>query len=291
MKPAPFEYHAPTTIDGAVRLLDELADEDPKVLAGGQSLVPLMNLRLARPGHIIDINRIPGLDGMEHHGDELIIGARVRHADVEDSDAVRQVLPLLPHVAGQIGYRQIRYRGTVGGSVCHADPAAEWPMIMLLLDAELDVVGPKGSRRIGAAEFFVDIFTTALAPNEMLTNLRVRTLGGRWGWGFAEFARKVGDFAVVAAATVVEARDGAIERARIALSGAGPVPLRAYQAEGLLSGAALDDTEARTRAADAAGEGCEPTEDVHGMAGFRKRLLKVHTERALKQACEMASLA
>jgi carbon-monoxide dehydrogenase medium subunit len=289
MKPPPFDYHAPQTIDDAVRLLDELSAEDPKILAGGQSLVPMMNLRLARPGHVIDINRIPGLDALEHSDDEITIGARVRHAEVEDSDAVRQALPLLPYVAGQIGYRQIRYRGTVGGSVCHADPVAEWPMIMRLLDAQLDVAGPNGPRTIPADEFFVHVFTTALAPSEMLINLRVRGPRGRWGWGFAEFARKVGDFAVVAAAAIVEASDGAIERARIALAGAGPVPLRADQAEQLLGGVALDDAQALTSAADAAAEGAQPTEDVHGTAGFRKRLVKVHTERALKQACEMAS--
>lgn len=287
MKPAPFEYHAPETIDDAVRLLNELADEDPKILAGGQSLVPMMNLRLARPGHVIDINRIPGLDALDHSGDEIGIGTRVRHSEVEDSDALRDILPLLPHVAAQIGYRQIRYRGTVGGSVCHADPVAEWPMIMRLLDAQFDVAGPAGGRTISANEFFVHVFTTSLEPNEMLTRLRVLLPTSRWGWGFAEFARKVDDFGVVAAAAIIEAADGAIERARIALAGAGPVPLRADDAEALLSGIALDDDKALGRAADAAAQSAQPTEDVHGSADFRTRLVTVHSGRALRQACAM----
>jgi aerobic carbon-monoxide dehydrogenase medium subunit len=291
MKPPPFEYHAPSTVEEAVRLLDELEEEDAKVLAGGQSLVPMMNLRLARPGHLIDINRIDGLDGIHRAGDEWHIGARTRHVEIEDSEALVQSLPLFPAVASQIGYRQIRCRGTVGGSLCHADPVAEWPMIMLLMGAELEVAGPSGKRRIRADDFFEHLFTTTLAANELLENVRVKEPAGRWGWGFVEFARKVGDFAVVAAGVIVEADDGAITRGRIAIAGGAPVPLRSEGAETSLAGAALDDASAIRRAAEAAAESCEPSTDVHGTAEFRRHLVRVQTERALTDACRRASQA
>jgi carbon-monoxide dehydrogenase medium subunit len=287
MKPAPFDYHAPKSVEEAVRLLDELAEEDPKILAGGQSLVPMMNFRLATPGHIVDLNGVPGLDALERDEGGLLIGAMVRHAVIEDSDVLRDLIPLLPTVATEIGYRQIRYRGTVGGSICHADPAAEWPLVARLLEADLLVTGPNGDRHIDANDFFVYYFTTALEPNEVLTGVRLPIPTGRWGWGFAEFARKAGDFAIVAAGALVQANNGAIESARIALGGTGPIPARVDEAEQLLAGAPLDDEAARTRAAEAAAEACDPTDDAHGSSWYRKKLVRVEVERALKEACSM----
>lgn len=284
MKPAPFTYHAPDTVEEAIGLLDEFSDDDPKVLAGGQSLVPIMNLRLARPGHLIDINRIPGLGEIDHNGTHLTIGALVRHADIEDSAVVETANPLLREVSRQIGYRQIRYRGTVCGSVCHADPVAEWPMIMRLLDARFDIAGPGGVRSVESDEFFVHLFTTALAPDEILTHAHIPLPKGRWSWGFSEFARKAGDFAVVASAAIIETEDGLVKRASIALAGGGPTPLRAAEAEQLLEGVALDDDRSLLQAAEAVAEFSQPTGDIHGTADFRRRLVQVQTARALQQA-------
>ena len=286
MKPAPFEYHAPATIAEATTLLTELRADEPKVLAGGQSLVPLLNFRLARPGHLVDINRIPGLDAIEQSGMHLTVGALVRHADIEDSDRVDALMPLLRHVARHIGYRQIRYRGTLCGSLCHADPVAEWPMIVRLLDADLEAFGPGGTRTIRSDQFFEYTFTTNLADNEILTGVRLPTPHSPWGWGFSEFSRKVGDFAIAAAVSIVEVEDGQVRRARIALAGAGPTPIRAHQAESALTGSSLDDEHAIALAANAAAELSEPTSDIHGSEGFRRQLIRVQTSRAIEQAFE-----
>lgn len=289
MKPAPFQYHRAETVSEAVQLLSELEEEDPKLLSGGQSLVPMMNFRLATPGHIVDINGIEDLARVEKADSELVIGALVRHADIEDSAFLQETMPLLPRVAGEIGYRQIRYRGTLGGSIGHADPAAEWPLIMRVLDADLTVSGPAGSRRINANDFFTFFFTTVLEPDELITAVHIPIPDPGGGWGFSEFARKAGDFAIVAAAAMVESKQGKVQRARIALGGTGPTPERAAQAEELLVGAALDDTSVWTNAAEAAAEGCDPTDDAHASGWYRRELVKVQVERVLKEACEMAA--
>jgi carbon-monoxide dehydrogenase medium subunit len=288
LKPASFEYHVADTVDDAVQLLDELSDEDPKILAGGQSLVPMMNFRLATPGHIVDINRVKGLSSVERENDQLIVGALVRHADIEDSAFLRETFPLLPRVATEIGYRQIRNRGTVGGSICHADPAAEWPLVMRVLEASFDVASPAGTRRIDANEFFTYYFSNLLESNEMLTSVRFSLPGTGSGWGFREFARKAGDFAIVATGAVVEASDGAISAARIALGGVGSVPIRSSEAETMVAGVALDDSDARRQAAQTAADSCDPTDDAHGSAWYRRQLVRVQVERVLEEACAMA---
>lgn len=284
MKPAPFDYHAPRSLAEATTLLAELADDDPKCIAGGQSLVPMMNLRLARPGHLVDLRHVPDLRGIHREGRSWRIGALTRHAAIEDDAQVRQDLPLLTEVAGNIGYRAVRNRGTIGGSVCHADPVAEWPMIACLLDAELEVVGPRGDRRVPAADFFVMTLESALHADEVLTHLRFTLPPDRWGWGFGEFARKVGDYAVVAAGVLLEAADGAIGHARIALAGVAGTPLRAHGAEQRLAGAALHDASALTAAAEAAASEIDPPDDLHASSVHRRQLVRTLVQRALVDA-------
>jgi carbon-monoxide dehydrogenase medium subunit len=288
LKPAPFEYHRATTVHEAIDLLVELRDEDPMVLAGGQSLVPMMNFRLATPGRIIDINPIESLRGVEDRGSELVIGALVRHAEIEDSLLLHRVMPLLPRVASEIGYRQIRNRGTFGGSLCHADPAAEWPMITRLMDATFDVLGPGGERRISAEDFFVNFFSNALEPGELLTRVHL-PMGMKRGWGFSEVARKAGDFAIVAAAAMVESLDGKVRAARIVTGGTRPVPERALEAEAILHGASLDDYEAFSSAAEAAADACDAIDDTHASGWYRRELVRVEVNRVLREACLMAS--
>lgn len=286
MKPAPFEYAAPNTLEEVIDLLGELADEEPKVIAGGQSLVPMMNLRLVRPTHIIDLNRVEELRGTSVADSEVRIGAITSHVDIEDARELDDVLPLLRVVASNIGYRQIRYRGTVGGSCCHADPAAEWPMATRALDAHFDVAGPDGTRTIAAEDFYVTVFTPAVEPTEVLTAVRIAVPSRPWGWGFSEFARKMGDFAVVAATAVVEGAEGTVVRARLAIAGAALTPLRSPAAEQLLVGTVLGDESAVARAADAAADEVEPPSDVHGSAAFRRELVRIESRRALSQAME-----
>ena len=285
MKPPPFEYHAPATTVEAARLLRDLEDDEAKCLAGGQSLVPLMNLRLARPGHLIDLNRVEGLQGITATKRGWRIGALTRHAQIEDSAELASGLKLLPQVAGQIGYRAIRTRGTIGGAICHADPVAEWPMIARLLDMEFEVSGPDGTREIAAADFFLTVFTPAIEPDEILTALEVRLPKGRWVTGFSEFARKTGDYAVVAAGVFLELdkKDG-ISAARVALSGVDLTPHRSEAAESALVGTDPRDATAHERVAAAAADAVEPSGDLHGSSDFRRQLVRAELQRALSDA-------
>lgn len=286
MKSAPFEYHAPTSVDEAVGLLHELeeADEEPKCLAGGQSLVPMMNLRLARPTHLVDLRGIGELQGIETTSDGWRIGALTTHAAVEDGRQAFDQLALLPYVASHIGYRAIRSRGTIGGALCHADPVAEWPMIARLLDAELDVVGPSGARVVPAGDFFMTVFTPTIGPDELLRSIRIQRPPATSTWGFSEFARKVGDYAVVAAGVVLDVEDGAIVRARVALSGVDSTPHRSTAAEEELGGGDVGSTELYRRAAEAAAEAVSPQTDLHGTADYRRQLVRAEITRALVQA-------
>lgn len=286
MKPAPFEYHAPTSVEDAVGILHQLekADEDPKCLAGGQSLVPMMNLRLARPTHLVDLRGIGELQEIETTSEGWRIGALTTHATLEDARQTFEELPLLPYVASHIGYRAIRSRGTMGGALCHADPVAEWPMIARLLDAEMDVVGPAGARAVPASDFFMTIFTPALAPDELLRSIRIVRPPGTSRWGFSEFARKVGDYAVVAAGVVLDVEDGVIARARVALSGVDSTPHRSTAAEEELRGGDVADAEVHRRAAEAAAEAVDPPGDLHGTTDYRRQLVRAEITRALAQA-------
>ena len=285
MKPPPFGYTAPTTVAEAVGLLVERAAAEPRVLAGGQSLVPLMNFRLAQPGYLIDLRRVAGLSGIRIDGDTLVIGAMTRQADVEDSHEVAAVAPLLAEAIGHVADRPIRNIGTIGGSIAHADPSAELPAVALALDAELVAAGPAGSRRIPASEFFRGPFTTALEPDEILTEIRLPRRDG--GHAFVEFARTHGTFAVVAVAAVVGIAGGRIANASIALAGVAPTPVRATVAEEVLAGADLADVDVAA-AADAAAAVLHPAGDVHASAATRTELARVHVRRALGLALSRA---
>jgi CO/xanthine dehydrogenase FAD-binding subunit len=287
MKPAQFEYDDPQTEDEALELLARHGDEC-KVIAGGQSLVPLMNFRLARPARLIDINRIDSLSYIKREAGRLVIGAMARHTHVEHSEAVAQGWPLLTEAIGWVGHAQIRNRGTIGGSVAHADPAAELPAAFAALDASFQVRSKRGSRTVGWAEFFVSEFTTRLAPDELVTAVEVPAPEPGSGSAFVEYARRHGDFALGGAAVTVKlGRDGRCARATIALLSAGPAPVRAEAAEQQLRGATLDDASTRAAAATAV-KGLRPTTDLHGSTEYRVGLLRTMTERALAKASERA---
>jgi len=284
MKPPKFDYHAPGSLQEAIELLGGLSDLDPKVIAGGQSLVPLMNLRLARPGALIDLRHLDELRGIQREASSWTIGALTRHSEVEDSLDLREHLPVVPAVAAHIGYRPIRNRGTVGGSLCHADPAAEWPLLARLLDADLELVGPSGVRTVRAEDFFESFFVTAATEDEILRSVRIAPPPGAWRWGFTEFAHTAGDFAIVAVGAVVDLDDGRISRARLAAAGLGATPARLSAAEAELVGTDPKDPTAHRRAAQAALLGVEPSEDGGGSADYKRTLLEVQVRRALARA-------
>jgi CO/xanthine dehydrogenase FAD-binding subunit len=287
MKPAVFEYDDPETEDEALDLLARHGD-DCKVLAGGQSLVPLMNFRLARPARLIDINRIDSLSYIKREDGRLVIGAMARHTHLEHADEVAQGWPLLTEAIGWVGHSQIRNRGTIGGSVAHADPAAELPAAFAALDATFRVRSTRGSRTIGWDEFFVSEFTTALGADELVTAVEVPALDPGVGAAFVEYARRHGDFALGGAAVTVKVgRDGRCESATIALLSAGPAPVRASAAEQQLRGANLDDASIRAASAEAV-KGLRPTSDLHGSTEYRIGLLRTMTERALTKAAQRA---
>jgi CO/xanthine dehydrogenase FAD-binding subunit len=287
MKPAAFEYDDPQSLDDTLELLARYGEEC-KVLAGGQSLVPLMNFRLARPSRLIDINGLAELAGLRRDQGRLLIGAMTRHSEVERSNLVAEGWPLLHDAIGWVGHSQIRNRGTVGGSVAHADPAAELPAAFAALEATFHVRSKRGSRVLGWREFFVAEFTTALAPDELVTAVEVPAPDPTTGAGFVEFARRQGDFALGGAAVTVKlGRDGRCERVAIALLAAGPAPVRPEAAERQLAGATLDEATIKTAAAEAVRD-LHPTSDLHGSSEYRVRLLRTMTERALTRAAQRA---
>ncbi len=287
MKPAQFEYDDPRTEEEALELLARHGDES-KVIAGGQSLVPLMNFRLARPARLIDINRIDSLGHINREDGRLVIGAMARHTHLEHSAEVAQGWPLLTEAIGWVGHAQIRNRGTIGGSVAHADPAAELPAAFAALDASVHVRSKRGSRTVGWAEFFVSEFTTALAPDELVISIEVPPLAPGTGSAFVEYARRHGDFALGGAAVTVKlGADGRCDEATIALLSAGPAPVRAEAAEQQLRGATLDDAAIRAASAVAV-KGLRPTTDLHGSTEYRIGLLRTMTERALAKAGQRA---
>jgi CO/xanthine dehydrogenase FAD-binding subunit len=287
MKPAQFEYDDPETEDEALDLLARHGDEC-KILAGGQSLVPLMNFRLARPARLIDINRIQSLGYIKLDAGRLVIGAMTRHTQLERAADVARGWPLLTEAVGWVGHAQIRNRGTIGGSVAHADPAAELPAAFAALDASFQIRSKRGSRTIGWEEFFVSEFTTALAQDELVTAVEVPALEPGSGSAFVEYARRHGDFALGGAAVTLKLdRDGRCDTATIALLSAGPAPVRAGAAEQQLHGATLDDSSIRAASAEAV-KGLHPTSDLHGSTEYRIGLLRTMTERALTKAAERA---
>lgn len=282
MKPAAFRYHVPRSKPEILALLAQHG-ADGKILAGGQSLVPAMNFRLARPAVLIDINRVPGLDDIRVEGTQLRIGALSRHAAFEQSVTGGPLGTLLPQVAACIAHTPIRARGTFGGSLAHADPAAEWCALSLALGAELVLEREGGQRAVAASAFFTTIFTTALQPDELLTEIRLPLFDGSWGCGFAEFSRRAGDFALALAVAAVRLDGGRIQEARIALGGVGPTPVLAPAAVAVLTGAG--PTEALfCQASEAAAAALNPDSDIHASAEYRRDLAAAMLRRALRQA-------
>ena len=285
MKPPPFAYAAPTTLDEAIGLLTEHAEAEPRVLAGGQSLIPLMNFRLAKPGYLVDLRNVAGLSGIRREGDVLVIGAMTRMSEAERSPEVAVAAPLLAEAIGLVAHAPVRNSGTVGGSLAHADPAAELPAVVLALDAELTAVGPGGTRAIPAAEFFQGPYSTALAPDEILTEIRLPVWPG--GHAFVEFSRIHANFAVVAVAALAELDGDRIRRAALALAGVAPTPVRAASAERALAGAPGDAGTIRA-AAGAAAADLSPAGDLHASAETRLGLARTYLRRGLELAVSRA---
>jgi aerobic carbon-monoxide dehydrogenase medium subunit len=286
MYPASFEYFAPTTLEEALALLEERGDE-AKVLAGGQSLIPLMKLRFASPSAVIDINGISELGRLEQEGDGLRIGALVRHKACERSELLRGRYGTLGDAAPMISDPIVRNLGTVGGSLAHADPQGDWGSVMLAMRAEIIVRGPSGDRTIPIDEFFQGPFTTVIEPTEILTEVRIADPGTRAGGTYLKLERKVGDFATVGVAVHVSFSNGSVGRAGIALTGVGAINLRAEAAEQALVGRALDG-EAMSDAARLAAETARPRTDVRGTEGYKRNIVRVFTERGLRKAAEVA---
>ncbi len=287
MIPGAFDYHAPATPEGALDLLGEHGG-DAKLLAGGQSLIPLMRFRLADPTVLVDLNRVDGLAGMEEADGRLRIGAMTRHADVEHSDLAADRYPLLAEAAELIADPLVRNRGTVGGSLVHADPAGDWGSVMLACDAEFVARSSDGERTIAADDFFFGPFTTALSGDELLTEIRLPAPGGRSGGAYEKLERKVGDFATVAVAARLELdEDGSCASAGLGLTAVGPANIRAEEAEEALVGGPPDDDRIEEAASLAAGAS-SPTADNRGSAEYKRDMVRVLTRRALHRAADRA---
>jgi carbon-monoxide dehydrogenase medium subunit len=286
MFPASFDYERPASLEEALGLLAAHGDE-AKVMAGGQSLIPLLKLRLAAPGVLVDIGRVPGLAAVDVQGGALTIGARTRHVDIERSAALRSRFPILTEAAPQISDPLIRNAGTVGGSICHADPSGDWGAVMLALNAEFVVRSTRGERRIPATSFFDGPFTTILEPDEILTEIHVPAPGERSGGAYLKLERKIGDFATAAVAVQVEMANGHIGRAGIGLTSVGPTNLKATRAEEALAGAEPNDAVI-DEAARLAAAACDPRSDVRGSADYKRDVVRVFVKRGLKSAIARA---
>jgi CO/xanthine dehydrogenase FAD-binding subunit len=288
MKPAPFDYHRPDTLDEALALVADHAD-DAKPLAGGQSLIPAMNFRLATPAVLVDLNWIKELAYLREGTDGgLRIGSMTRQRSLERTDLVRRIAPLIDETMPFIAHPAIRARGTVGGSLAHADPAAELPAVMLALDARFGVRSQAGARSIAASDFYVGLFSTALEPGELLTEIEIPAqshIGARHGWAFEEMSRRHGDFALVGVAALVALDDaGRCSRARIALLSVGDGPVLAERAAQALAGSVPSADAIRAAAEAAATEDIDPTSDMHASSRYRRQLATVLTRRALERA-------
>jgi carbon-monoxide dehydrogenase medium subunit len=282
VKPPPFLYARPSGLEEAVALLEQ-SGEDAKVLAGGQSLVPLLNFRFARPSVLVDLHLLRELTTIERSDGRIVIGSMVRQRVAEMSADVRTLCPLIAQGLHHVGHLQIRNRGTVGGSIAHADPAAELPAVILALDGEILAVGPRGKRIIPASHFFAGPFMTALAPDEVLTGVRIPMTGDA-RTAFLEFSRRSGDFALGGVAAVVRFEQGSnnVREAALAALGMGGTPIRLKGAERAVQGRTMSSDTARDAARTAAGE-VEPLEDVHADAAYRRELIGILVERALQE--------
>ena len=283
MKPAPFVRHVPKTLEEALKILAEVAPQDGRVLAGGQSLVPIMAFRLAKPAHLVDINEVAGLDKMTSDGKMLTIGARVRHAAFHKSVVDNPLAQLLSVVARHIAHYPIRMRGTFCGSLAHADPASEWCLVAATLDAMLVAKSMRGERVIAAKDFFAGIMSTALAEDELLAEARLPLLSKDTKFGFNEFSRRAGDFAMAASLVTYRLQAGKIAEARVGIGGAEPFPRRVVEAEAALTGKTPGDTVFRT-AAEATAKAIDPLEDHQTNADYRRDLVRAVVRRALEQS-------
>lgn len=287
MYAAPFEYHAPTSVAAAVALLEKLGDE-AKIVSGSQSLVPLMKLRLSTPKHLVDLRKVPGLASIAESSGALVIGGMATHHAVSANELVRRRLPMMAEAAGNIGDAQVRNMGTVGGSLSHADPSADWPAVLLALDASVQLAGPRGERSVKMDQLILGPLTTALQAGEILTQVRVPLPSGRYGGAYEKLPHPASRFAVVgvAAELFLDGR-GAVQSSRIAITGLGPKARRAAQVEQALQGKTPDATCLKAAAARAA-EGFELRDDLLGSAAYKANLAAVYTERALKRAVSRA---
>ena len=285
MKPAAFDYLLPESLLEAVEQLAR-EPEDSKIISGGQSLIPMMNFRLARPTRLVDIQRLRELDKVQTASNGRLVGARVTHAKLERLRGDDPLDRLLRSAAKHIAHAPIRTRGTIGGSLAHADPTSEWCLVSRLLDAQVRVTGPAGERTIAVADLFLTVFTTSLEPADVITAIEFEELGSSHQTGFAEFSRRAGDFAIVAAATDLDVADGIVRNARICLGGVSDVPVRAVEAEAVLSGAdwssEASQSAAIKEACSAAADAVNPPSDNNGSSDYRRDLVRVMVERSIQ---------
>jgi CO/xanthine dehydrogenase FAD-binding subunit len=286
MKPARFDYVAPTTLDAAVEAL-AASDGEGKVLAGGQSLMPLLNFRMARPSILVDLKRIAGLSFIELRGDKVVIGALTRHCEIEKSPLIASKLPVMSEAMRHVAHLAIRNRGTIGGSLSHADPAAELPMLAVFYDATIIAQGPSGRRNIPAGEFFVDALANCLEPDEIVVEIEFPLLASHNGWGFEEVARRFGDFALACIAVSIERRGRGIIDARVAVMGVADTPLRLRMVEQALCESTID-AEVGTRFAAVLRSNVAPNTDIHASSDYRRRLVGALAEQALGTALHRA---
>jgi carbon-monoxide dehydrogenase medium subunit len=280
--PASFEYARPTTVDEALQAIADGGD-DVKIMAGGQSLIPVMRLRLAAPETVVDLSRVAELRGVRDDGDAIVIGAMATHHDVMTDPLVLQYAPLIAEATETVADRQVRARGTFGGALAHADPAGDLPAVALALDAEFVIVGPEGRRTVPASDFFVDYLTTALEEGELLVEIRVPKLAGEWGMRYEKFNRVAQAWSIVAVAAVVRRENGHIAEARIGLTNMGSTPVRARAVEDALAGQPAT-TDAVRAAAARASDGADPPSDLNASADYRRHLAEVLTARAVMAA-------
>jgi len=282
MIPPAFDYVRATSVDEAVGAL-AASGEDAKVLAGGQSLLPLLRLRLAYPTVLVDIGGVEDMRGVRDDGDAIVIGAATKHADVISDPLVREHAPLVVLATQTVADRQVRHRGTFGGSLAHADPAGDLPAVATALDAQFVVAGGGGRRTVAASEFFVDYLQTAMQPDEILVEVRVPKLGDGWGYHYEKFHRVAQAWAIVGVAAAVKRSNGSIAEARVGLTNMGPRPVRASTVEQALAGTSLDEAAVVAATANA-DDGCDPPSDLGGQADYRRHLVRVLTRRAVLAA-------
>jgi len=284
MYPAQFDYHTPGTVKEALDLLGKYKD-DAKLLAGGHSLLPAMKFRLARPAHVVDLRKVPGLSGIKEEGGMLVIGAMTTHWAIESSPLVKAKCPVLAQTAAQIGDPMVRNMGTIGGSLTHADPAADYPATIIALNAEMVVEGPKGKRTIKVDDFFKSLMTTAVGPDEILTEVRVPVCGANVGCAYMKFPHPASRFAVVGVAAALTVEGGKVSKASIGITGAGTKAVRARGVEAALLGKALDAATIQA-AAEKAPDGVDVQADLQGSVEYKTHLLKVFAKRAIEAAAK-----